>query len=180
MARKTNRLQVVFPIVTIRVNVMDCKVVHIALLTLGLESTDCTSVSIAPQHRLAVVKVHVTVLSGVPARGHTNLGVLDGFHVRVKAGFPLIPRRFVIETKDAEAARTMRGSYEALARKKGQAVEVTDGRARFQDPYLRSAPPVTVEAQGRYLLGMFADNAATSVRYLHAVTDSLRQQKLLR
>lgn len=85
---------------------------------------------------------------------------------------------FLIEESDEASARALMDRYTALAREKGEAVEEAAGRARFQDPYLRSSAPVTLQVRGRYVVGMFAPDAAAAVRHLDALANELRERSL--
>ncbi len=86
---------------------------------------------------------------------------------------------FLIEETDEAAARALMDSYIGLAREKGETVETAAGRSRFRDPYLRSSPPVTLAVRGRYVLGMFAGDAAAAARHLDALADGLREHSLI-
>ena len=90
MTFQTNRLKIGCVVATIGVNVMDFEVVHITLLTLGLVSTDCTGVFVAPECDLAIVEERQAVLAFVLAGCLTDFGVVDDFEVGVDLGGPLV------------------------------------------------------------------------------------------
>ena len=62
----TYGLEVALLIATFRVDVMDFKIMHFALLPLGFISTNCTSVVITPKHAFAVHEVHQAIFALIP------------------------------------------------------------------------------------------------------------------
>jgi len=88
-------------------------------------------------------------------------------------------RLFILEADDEAGALKMLESYLKLARDKGERVNSYSGSYRFKDPYYGSSGKMNLRRSGRYIWGLFSDNAALYEFYLDEIGRALKEKDLI-
>jgi hypothetical protein len=80
---------------------------------------------------------------------------------------------FIIEAENKAEAEKMIKEYQGFAKTKGIAAEAVDGGVRFVDPYYKSSGPMNLKQRGKYLWGLFGEDADKVSFYMKQIEKNL-------